>query len=52
MHRLAVAVTERAGVELEGAAGGSILELEVQHAGDRVRTILRRRAIAQHLDLP
>ena len=40
------------GVELDAAAGAGVLELEVHHAGDGVRAVLRRRAVAQHLDLP
>ena len=41
-----------AGVELEAAAGPVVLEQEVQHPGDGVRAVLRRRPVTQHLDLP
>ena len=51
VDRLAAAVPEPAGVVLEGAARAGVLELEVHHAGDGVRAVLRRRAVPQHLDL-
>ena len=48
----AVARAVAAGVQLEAAAARIVLELEVQHAGNGVRAVLSRRAVAQHLDLP
>ena len=48
---LAVAFLKGAGVEFETTAGGGILELEIHDAGDGVRAVLRRRAVAQHFDL-
>jgi hypothetical protein len=36
--------------DLRAAAVIGALELDVDHAGDRVRAILRRRAVAQHFD--
>ena len=41
-----------AAVDLKAAARVGVLELKVQHAGDGVRAVLGRRAIAQHLNLP
>ena len=49
---VAVAGPVGAGVELEAAPGRVVLEQEVDDAGDGVRAVLRRRAVAQHLDLP
>ena len=49
--RAAVARAERAAAELEAAAGPVVLEQDVHHAGDRVRAVLRRGAVAQDLDL-
>ena len=43
---------ERPGVQLERAARGVVLELEVHDPGDGVRAVLRRRPVSQHLDLP
>ena len=40
------------GAVLDGTAGGGGLKLEVQHAGNRVRAVLRSRTIPQHFDLP
>ena len=50
--RVAVARAIGAGVELQAAALAGVLEQEVQHAGDGVRAVLRRGAVAQHLHLP
>ena len=49
--RFPVAGPVHPGVQLDGAAGTGILELEVQHARDGVGAVLGRRAVAQHLDL-
>ena len=49
--RAAVARAERAAAQLEAAAGPVVLEQDVHHAGDRVRAVLRRGAVAQDLDL-
>ena len=38
-------------MQIDTAARPVVLEQEVQHAGDGVRAILGRRAVAQHLDL-
>ncbi len=49
---VAVAGAVRAGVELEAAPRRVVLQQKVQHAGNRVRAVLRGGAVAQHLDLP
>ena len=49
--RIAVARAVGAGVELQAAARAVVLEQEVHHAGNGVRAVLRRGAVAQHLDL-
>ena len=49
--RLPVAGAVHSGVDLDGAAAAGVLELEVQHPGDRVRAVLRCRTVAQHFDL-
>ena len=40
------------GAQLDAAAGPVVPEQEVEHAGDGVRAVLRRRAVPQHFDLP
>ena len=47
----AVGVSEHATAKLQAATRPSILELEVHHARNGVRAVLRRSAVAQHLDL-
>ena len=49
--RIAVARAVGAGIELQAAARAVVLEQEVQHAGNGVRAVLRRGAVAQHLHL-
>ena len=49
--RVAVARAVGAGVELHAASRPGVLELEVHHAGDGVRAVLGRGAVAQHLHL-
>ena len=46
----AVAADVAAAVQLDAAAGRVVLEQEIDDAGNRVRTVLRRGAVAQHLD--
>ena len=41
-----------AAANLHAAAGRGVLEDEVEHAGDGVRAVLRRRSVAQHLGVP
>ena len=51
--RVAVVLVEvLAGTELHAAPGAGVLQLEVDDAGNGVGTVLRGRAVAQHLDLP
>ncbi len=50
--RVAVPCAVGAGAELQAAAGAVVLEQEIQHPGDGVRPVLRRRAVAQHFHLP
>ncbi len=51
--RVAVVLVEvLAGAELHAAPGAGVLQLEVDDAGNGVGTVLRGRAVAQHLDLP
>ena len=47
-----VRIAEGAGAKLQTAARGGILEQEVHDAGDRIRAVLCRRAVAQHFGLP
>ena len=47
-----VAVAVRTSTELHTAAGTGIFELKVHHAGDGIRAVLGRCAVAQHLRLP
>ena len=41
-----------AAANLHAAAGRGVLEDEVEHAGDGVRAVLRRRSVAQHFGVP
>ena len=50
--RIAVARAVGAGIERQAAAGAVVLEQEVDDARDRIRAVLRRGAVTQHLDLP
>ncbi len=50
-RRVAVARPVGAGVDLDAAPRPVVLEQEVHHAGDGVRAVLRRCAVAQHLHL-
>ncbi len=49
--RIAVTRAVGAGGELQAASLAGVLEQEVHHAGDGVRTLLRRRTVTQHLRL-
>ena len=47
-----IGIEEAPGLDFQAASRGIVLQLEVHDSGNGVRAVLRRRAVAQHLDLP
>ena len=47
-----IGIEEAPGLDFQAASRGIVLQLEVNDSGDGVRAVLRRRAVAQHLNLP
>ena len=48
----AITGAEQAAANLDAAAGAGVLQQEIQHARYRVRAVLRRRPVTEHLHLP
>ena len=47
-----IGIEETPALNFQAASRGTVLQLEVHDSGDGVRAVLRRRAVAQHLNLP